>query len=378
MRATLNRAFVALVFTALSVSVTSIAEAQWYPASQGCGCSQPMAAPISYNPCPVVQMVQINPCPCLVPVQETVYREVPIVEYRAEERTVQRPVARTEYVDRPVTRYRTEYETRTAQVCQMCNQQVTECRQQVVNRSHWQTVYQPIPKMAPCQYDPNPTLLGWMNRTGYSLRSAFTPNYIPRRQFVPNVTVQNIPVTRTVSVPQMQEVAYQVAKMVPYEDTERVAVTRIEQVEETITVQVPFTTTRTVAVGTQTRYAYAPIGGSTGTTSATAPTPARPQTAEGNHSDPRPVQQANPISFPSTNSGTSNPNPAPPANYLETQHTPAETRSYDEPRPVQAARPVSAVQTAGWQPRQSSAPTIASQPLQGPLFTVATTEPEAE
>jgi hypothetical protein len=372
MRATLDRAIVALVFTASSVIGASTAEAQWYPASQGCGCAQPMAAPIAYNPCPVVQTVQINPCPCLVPVQDTVYREVPVVEYRAEERTVQRPVARTEYVERPITRYRTEYETRTAQVCQMSYQQVSECQQQVVNRSRWQTVYQPIPKMAPCQYDPNPTLLGWMNRTGYSIRSAFTPNYMPRRQFVPNVTVQNIPVTRTVAVPQMQEVAYQVAKLVPYEDTERVAVTRIENVEEKITVQVPYTTTRTVAVGTQTRYAYAPIGGSTGTT------PAGSQTAEGNDGMQQVQPRTNPISFPSTNSGNSNPNPAPPANYLETQHTPAETRSYDEPRPVQAARPVSAAQTAGWQPRQSSAPTIASQPVQGPLFTVATTEPETE
>jgi hypothetical protein len=233
--------------------------------------------------------------------------------------------------------------------------------------------------MAPCQYDPNPTLLGWMNRTGYSIRSAFTPNYIPRRQFVPNVMVQNIPVTRTVAVPTMQEVAYQVAKLVPYEDTERVAVTRIENVEEKITVQVPYTTTRTVAVGTQTRFAYAPIGGSTGTTSAANPTPARSQTAEGDD-DMQPVQRANPISFPGSSSGSNptqnsqnNPN-----NFLETQHTPQAPPSYDEPRPVQAARPVSAVQTAGWQPRQSPAPTIATQPVQGPMFTVATTEPEVE
>lgn len=334
-----------------------------------------MAAPIAYNPCPIVQTVQINPCPCLQPVTETVYREVPVVEYREEQRTVQRPVARTEYVERPVTRYRTEYETRTAQVCQMCYQQVTECRQQVVNRSHWQTVYQPIPKMAPCQYDPNPTLLGWMNRTGYSLRSAFTPNYIPRRQFVPNVTVQNVPVTRTVAVPTTQEVAYQVAKLVPYEDTERVAVTRIEQVEETITVQVPYTTTRTVAVGTQTRYAYvAPGAGGGSTTAGREPTPAGTQTAEQpSTSEPRPVQQANPISHPI------NSTPSTPGNFLETQHTPSASPSiHSEPQPVEAARPVTPVQTAGWQPRQVPSAVVAHQPqpqsLQGPSLSVAANE----
>lgn len=370
MRATPNRAIVAAMLTVMASFGAASAEAQWYPASQGCGCNQPMAVPISYNPCPVVQCVQVNPCPCLVPVQETVYREVPVVEYRAEERTVQRPVARTEYVERPITRYRTEYETRTQQVCQMSYQQVTECQQQVVNRSHWQTVYQPFPKMTPCQYDPNPTLLGWMNRTGYSIRSAFTPNYIPRRQFVPNVYVQNVPVTRTVAVPTMQEVAYQVAVQVPYEDTERVAVTRIENVEETITVQVPYTTTRTVAVGTQTRYAFAPVGGSSGTTSAANPTPAGTQTADGDDGM-QPVQpRTNPISFPATN-----PTPAG-GNHPETNYSPTEVRNYDEPRPVQTAGLSEPTLTVGWQPRQSSAPIIASQPPAGPLFTVATTEVE--
>lgn len=384
MRATFNRAIVAAMLAAMSVMGASPADAQWYPASQGCGCNQPMAAPIAYNPCPVVQTVQINPCPCLQPVTETVYREVPVVQYRAEERTVQRPVARTEYVDRPVTRYRTEYETRTAQVCEMSYQQVSECQQQVVNQSRWQTVYQPVPKVTPCQYDGNPTLLGWFNRTGYSLRSAFTPSHIPRRQFVPNVTVQNVPVTRTVAVPTTREVAYQVATQVAYQDTERVAVTRIEQVEEKITVQVPYTTTQTVAVGTQTRYAYAAPGGSSSSTTAAAePTPAGTQTAEqpsGN--SPRPVQQANPISYPTNPSG-SNPNSSTPGNYLETQHTPAAQPTYAEPRPVEAARPVTPVQTAGWQPRQTPSAVIAHQPqsqpqpLQGPAFSVASTnEPQ--
>jgi hypothetical protein len=159
----------------------------------------------------------------------------------------------------------------------------------------------------------------------------------------------------------MQEVAYQVAVQVPYEDTERVAVTRIENVEETITVQVPYTTTRTVAVGTQTRYAFAPVGGGSGTTSAQNPTPANPQTAEQPDDGMQPVQtRPSQISFPQ--------NPTPTGgNHPETHYSPTELRDYDEPHPVQ---------TAGWQPRESSASVIASQPPAGPVFTVATTNAE--
>jgi hypothetical protein len=139
-------------------------------------------------------------------------------------------------------------------------------RQVTQNRSYWQTAWQPMPKVSPLQYDPNPTLAGAMNRFGYSMRMAFTPNYIPQRQFVPNVVAYNVPVTRTVAVPGTRQVTYNVARMEPYTTTQTVSVRKVELVDDVVTAYEPYTEMQTVAVGTTTRYAYVdPTGGRTAT-----------------------------------------------------------------------------------------------------------------
>lgn len=263
--------------------LTNAASAQWGPFGAACDC-QPAIAPIAAGPiysqtamvnsCMTAQ-VAVNPCPCIQPVQETVFREVPVTEYRQEVRTVKKPVVRTVYEERPVTCYRQVYEDRTVEVPTVQYQTITECQPVTVNQSYWRTVYQPVMKLSPCAYDPRPNLAGWLNRQSYGLRMAFTPNTIKRREFVPNVQAYNVPIQRTVAIPATRQVTYKVSRLEPYETTQRVARLETEYVEQQITVHVPYMTTRTVAVGTRTRMAYVdPFGGST-TATASGPTPDR-------------------------------------------------------------------------------------------------------
>lgn len=258
--------------------LASTAHAQWGAYGGACApCGQTAAiavpqyaaAPVAYNPC--VSQVAVA-CPCMQPVTETVYRDVPVTEYRAVRKTVKKPVLRTVYEDRKVTAYRQVMEQKVAEVPTVSYQTVQECRPVTVNRSYWQTVYQPVAKYSPCQYDPRPGFAGWLNRTSYDLRMAFTPNQIRRRQFVPNVQTVAVPYNRTVAIPGTRQVTYNVAKMVPYETTEKVArlITEYEDVE--VTAYEPHTVTKTVAVGNQIRYAFVdPYGG---TATALEPTPA--------------------------------------------------------------------------------------------------------
>ena len=273
-----SRTLRALTVAGALLTLNAVASAQFYDPCGPCG------QPVAYAPPPVTVMA--NPCPCLQPVQETVYKEVPVTKYRTVQRTEKRPVIRTVYEDRPVTAYRTEYEQRTAEVPGVTYQTVTECRQVTQNRSYWRTAWQPNPKMSPCQYDPSPTFMGAMNRMGYSLRMAMTPNYTPRREFVPNVVAYNVPTTRTVAVPTTRQVTYNVAKTVPYQTTRRVAVQKTEYVEREVTAYEPYTEMETVAVGTTTRYALVDPTGGTATAArptpaATAEEPVRRRTAEG-------------------------------------------------------------------------------------------------
>ena len=67
--------------------------------------------------------------------------------------------------------------------------------------------------MSPCQYDPNPGLLGWMNRTGYEMRMAFTPPVTYHRQWVPNYITTSVPVTRMVATQPVRTVTYNVTRM---------------------------------------------------------------------------------------------------------------------------------------------------------------------
>jgi hypothetical protein len=295
-----------------------------------------------------------DPCGCVVAptvqaIPQTVYREMPVTKYRQVEKTVEVPVLKTEYEDRPVTAYRPVTETRVAEIPSVTYQNITEQRQVTVNRSYWQTNWQPVVKMHPLQYDPSPTLIGELNRIGYATRMAFTPNYIPQSQYVPNMVAYNVPVTRTVAVPTSRQVTYNVTKMEPYQTTQRVAVQKVHRVARQVTAYEPYTVTETVAVGTTMQYALVPPAGSV---TAASPTPAR--TAEGETIPQRRAEdnnsgggtQARPLSYP-------RPKPQPRAN--PTYHD-ARTQPADEAGAglaQSAASTPTVVRVAGWRPHRS-------------------------
>lgn len=227
-----------------------------------------------------------NPCmQCVQPVAQTCYQTVPVTEYQPVKRMVQRPVVETKYVDQKVTAYRPITETKTASVPTVHYENVTECQTVQRDLSHWQTNYYRNPKMTPCQYDPRPNLLGWLNRTGYSIRQTFTPNVIARRQYVRNVVATAVPVTRQVAVRGTRQVSYKVTRMEPYTTTRKVAVNSVRYVSEEVTTMRPVTVMRSVPIGTAT--AFLPYGAGAPTATALQPTPdpvgaAPSRTAESN------------------------------------------------------------------------------------------------
>lgn len=225
----------------VALVLPSSASAQWY-SNPGA----PQFAP---------QQAAAGQCGCVQPVVQ--YRTVPVTEYQEVKQTVRRPVVETNYVERPVTEYRPVTESRTAEVPTVSYQNVTECRTVQHNSGHWQTQYRPVPRVSPCQYDGRPGLLGWLNRTGYSMRMAVTPRYVTNRQFVPQTYTQTIPVTRSVAIRGTRQVAYNVTKMVPYQTTRKVAVNTVRYVDQEITTMRPVTVMRTVPAGTS--LAYLPL-----------------------------------------------------------------------------------------------------------------------
>ncbi|MBD3673441.1 MAG: hypothetical protein HUJ26_07930 [Planctomycetaceae bacterium] len=201
-----------------------------------------------------------DPCNVCQPVAQTCYQTVPVTQYVPEKRTVMKPVTEYKTVEQKVTVYKPVTEQRTAEVPQVSYQNVTECRQVTRDLGGWQTQYQPIAKMSPCQYDNRPNFAGWLNRTAYSFRSSFTPNYRTVRNYQPNIVTQNVPVTRQVAVRSTRKVTYNVTRMVPEERTQtvRVPTTRMVRVEETV--NVPRTVYRTVPTGTAITYGYGGYG----------------------------------------------------------------------------------------------------------------------
>lgn len=340
----------ALTATGALVAFASGAQAQFYDPCNTC------APPVTV----------MNPCQCLQPVTEMVERQVHVTAYRDEEKVVKKPVIRTVHEEREVTAYRTVNETRTAEVPGVAYQQCTECQQVTQNRSYWQTYYQPVPKMSPCQYDPRPGLAGELNRFGYSMRMAMTPNYIPHRQFVPNVVAYNVPVTRTVAVPTSRTVTYNVARLEPYTTTQTVARQVVEWQDTTVTVKVPYTETRTVQVPT-TRYAWVDsFGGNS--VSAARPTPsvraqkdtAVPQrSADNDKPNPQPSDGSfKPLSYPQHKAPAAEPRD------LNVQQRPAPAADTS----VTAAQPApSAVRVAGWRPSRHAVPATPS----GPQLSIA-------
>jgi hypothetical protein len=214
-------------------------------------------------------------CVAPVPVQQQCYRTVPVTEYREVKQVVQKPVVETKYVEQPYTEYRQVVENKTAEVPTISYQNVTEY--QTVHRDcgRWVAQTQYRPQMSPCQYDGRPDLFGFLNRTGYSLRMAFTPQVWTERVYVPNVVAQQIPVNRTVAVRGTQTVNYQTARIVPVTSKRRVAVNTVRMVAEEVTVKQPVTVYRTVPSGTATVWGWGVpgIGGATATALNPSPTP---------------------------------------------------------------------------------------------------------
>ncbi|MFK7779093.1 MAG: hypothetical protein QM501_13390 [Gimesia sp.] len=239
------------------------AQAQWRPFNNCNSCAPP---PVIQSCCPqpVVQ--------CPIPVTQTTYRQVPVTEYRAVNQTVMRPVTETKYVDQQVTAYRQVVDQKTVEVPYTTYQNVTECRQVQKDMGRWVTQRHCVPRVTPCNYDNRSNLMGWMNRTNYSMRMAFTPQYRTTRKYVPNVVTQNVPVTRQVAVNRTRRVSYNVARMVPYTTTRKVAVNTTRYVKTTVTAMKPFTVMRSIPT-TRTAYVYPSNGGFGGTTTALLPTP---------------------------------------------------------------------------------------------------------
>ena len=225
------------------VASASTASAQWF-SSSSCGCAQP-----------VVQ----TQCMQRVPITQQVMQKVAVTEYQQVKHKVRRPVTDVEYIEQPVTTYRPVVETRTRDIPVTTYQNVTECQTVTKNCGYWQTNWYRNHKVTPCEYDPSPTPLGWLNRTAYRMRSAFTPNMIARRQYVPQTVAQQVPVTRRVATQTIQKQQYQVTRYEPVQSTRKVAVNRVRWVEEEVVAMKPVTVMKNVPV-TRTAWTWAPVG----------------------------------------------------------------------------------------------------------------------
>mgnify|MGYP007106913717 CR=1 FL=1 len=225
-------AFSALAGAAVLTSA-SATSAQWF-SLPGCGCAtQPVARPVA----------------------QTCYQQVPITQYQQVKHKVRRPVTEVEYVEQPVTTYRPVVETKTVDVPMTTYQNVTEYQTRTTQTGNWQTNYHYRQKLTPCQYDPSPSPLGWLNRSAYRIRSAFTPNIVATRQFVPRTCAAQVPVTRRVAVQSVRQQTYKVTKYVPEQTTRRVAVNKVRWVEEEVIAMKPITVMQTVPV-TKTAYGF--------------------------------------------------------------------------------------------------------------------------
>lgn len=232
-----------------------------------------MAAPITAASC----------CTPVQTMQATCYQTVPVTTYAQVKQTVEVPHYETAMENREVTVYRPVTTSREVEVPTVSYQSVVENR--TVNRDmgRWVTNYHPVAKCAPCQVDPRPGVMGWMNRTGYSMRTAFVPNYTTSRQYVPSMVTCNVPTVRQVAVQGTRRVTVQETKMVAERETQQVAVQKLVMRKQEVTVMQPQTAYRTVPIGSsmafggylgssQMAFGY-PILGTTTTQSVQRPTP---------------------------------------------------------------------------------------------------------
>jgi hypothetical protein len=225
-------AFSALAGAAVLTSASAVS-AQWF-SSPGCGCAtQPVARPVA----------------------QQCFQQVPVTQYQQVKHKVRRPVTEVSYIEQPVTTYRPVVETKTVSVPVTTYQNVTEYQTRVTQSGSWKTNYHCRQKLTPCQYDPSPSPLGWLNRSAYRFRSAFTPKVVATRQFVPQTFTAQVPVTRRVAVQSVRQQTYQVTKYVPEQTTRKVAVNKVRWVEEEVVAMKPITVMQTVPV-TRTAFGF--------------------------------------------------------------------------------------------------------------------------
>lgn len=352
---------VALVATAVGFSTTAHAQLfgsrNYYYFNGPPVYAQPAYPVVSYGP--AIQTASVSDCPCMKPVTETVYKDVTVIDYKPIEKVVDVPVMKTVLEDQQVTTYETVNEVKTVEVPTYVNQTVTEMRPVTQNNSYWRTLYQPIPKMHPCQYDSRPGLVGEFNRIGYAFRNSVTPNAIARREYVPNVVSYNVPVQRTVAIPTTRTVSYNVARAVPVTTVRKVPVQRTVMEKQTVTAYEPVTRTERVAIGTQTKMVYI---GSDSQTTAAQPTPS--STTAGNEKgatrlQSMPSEQQIPLRTPTYRQ---NDEPATAPVEAQPQPTPARVPVATQPK----SEPV--IHVAGW---QTTRQTVAK-PIDRPVLEVPT------
>lgn len=214
------------------------------------------------------------PCCCPPPVcVQPAFKTVAMTEIREVRQVVQKPVVETKYVEQPVTEYKQVVEQKTAEIPTVSYQNVTEMHTVQRDCGRWVTQMHCRPKMSPCQYDGRPDLFGFLNRTQYSVRMAFTPDYYAERMYVPNVVAQQIPVTRQVAVRGTQTINYNVARMVPVQSTRRVAINTVRMVSEEVVTQRPVTVMKVVPFGSTLAFGTPANGLGAGTSTAARPSP---------------------------------------------------------------------------------------------------------
>jgi len=207
-------------------------------------CASSMAAPVTAASC----------CTPIQPMQATCYQTVPVTTYAQVKQTVEVPHYETAMENREVTVYKPVTTSREIEVPTVSYQSVVENR--TVNRDmgRWVTNYHPVSKCAPCQVDPRPGVMGWMNRTGYSMRTAFVPKYTTSRQYVPSMMTCNVPSVRQVAVQGTRRVTVQETKMVAERQTQQVAVQKMVMRKQEVTVMQPQTAYRSVPIGSSMAY----------------------------------------------------------------------------------------------------------------------------
>lgn len=189
------------------------------------------------------------------------YQTVPVTSMVESREKVQVGTWQTVQEEREYTVMAPKTEYREVEITEVNYQTVVENQQVTRDTGRWITQYHPVARYSPCQVDPRPGVIGWMNRTGYTMRTAFMPNYTTSRQYVPNVTTFNVPVTRQVAVPTKRVVRVPETRMVAEKRVEQIPVRKLVFEEQERMVARPQTVWQQVPMGSATAfnsYGYSP------------------------------------------------------------------------------------------------------------------------